>query len=448
MPGLEDHDWSIGQREHTPIHYTKPQSLSYLVDHLRNRFLISPETQEYRKRIADKTFYSNEAFWERVLNSSRYWGFQNVVLDGFRIIDWFPRSPGLSFTLEAAQARKNAEKHLEDKSKNVYRPDGKEMAIRGGIGTYRFNPFDYQNRDYCLCTATSNEYCHTGIPLAVSVEQLQDLDFYALHKITGKYQPISASIAPYFTHLSHVPKFYFFVDEIVPIRVATFSLLLTPVVFMRGENGENLTSFCTVQFDDSQNLDLANIWLLEYAHRYHAEIITDYDQQRPAFSNVPFSLQNVMADEISITHLLQSGFSEREAIILKYWRPIMKINNKGSMNIIQGDNKGTAIASGSIQNSLNQVNPPNVPEEIKVLFKELRSQIEELCKQLSPDEAEIVKQDLEALSTEVLKDKPSKRIFEIKIESLKKAAENVAEVAIPILTIADKLLPFLLAKVK
>lgn len=64
-----------------------------------------------------------------------------------------------------------------------------------------------------------------------------------------------------------------------------------------------------------QDLDAASSWLQDYANKYKSKIVTDYDQQRPAFANVPFSLQNVMTGAISFESLVQEGISREDALI-------------------------------------------------------------------------------------------------------------------------------------
>ena len=111
------------------------------------------------------------------------------------------------------------------------------------------------------------------------------------------------------------------------------------------------------------------------------------------------------------------------------------INIHGSNNVV----------ADTIQNSFNQIQSSGASDEIKGLLTELTKQVDALCKHLNEDEAAIVKQDLETLAKEAAKEKPSKKIFEIKLESLKKAAENIGEIAGPVAEIAVKLMPLIIA---
>jgi hypothetical protein len=320
---------------HRPIKYSKQEAQSFIYDHLGNRHLIYPNKREDIKNIADKSFTRNEVFWAEILNTTRYYNYRNVLLERFQIIDWFPRSPGLTFTLDAIKALKEAEQYREPGSKFVYQPYGKEMALKGGVGSYRFNPFEYQGSKYCLCTATSDGFCHTGIPLAIPLDWMEQIDFSANYKIVGRYQPIDAPIDKYFTHVSKLPKFYFVVEDLEPTGKAYEPVWVTPVVFMQHEIGEKLASYYTCKADDPKALDDASTWLQDYAHRYNSQIVTDYDQQRPAFANVPFSLQNVMAGSVSLQQLLDVGFSKMDAEKI-----IVQINVSGNFqgNLIVGNN--------------------------------------------------------------------------------------------------------------
>lgn len=332
---------NVWETTHPPIEYTKPEALSFIYDHLGNQRLVHPQKQAEIKNVTDKSFHKNEEFWTEILNTTRYYNYRNVVLEGFQITDWFPRSPGLTYTLDAARSRENAKKHFEPGSRSVYTPMGKDYEIKGGVGSYRFNPFEYEGTKYCLCTATSDGFCHTGIPLAIPLEWMGKIDFSAAYKITGKYQHIDNSIDKHFTHMSGLPKFYFLIEDLVEDRtVSTRSLVVTPVVFMHGKDGERLASYCTCYPDNPRDVDATSAWLQDYADRYDAKIVTDYDQQRPAFANVPFSLQNVMAGNVLLQQLLDFGFSQKDAEKL-----IIQINITGNFqgNLIVGNN--------------NQINP-------------------------------------------------------------------------------------------
>ncbi len=448
MSDLTEHDWSIHQHDHLPVRYSRHESRSYLINHLSCRKLTTLTNRPRKPMATDKTFHTNEDFWGRFLRSTRYYGFQNVILSGFRIFDWFPRSPGLSYTLGADEAWENARNHLEAGSSFVYTPEGKEWALKGGIGSYRFNPFSYQGTTYCLGTASSSEFCHSGIPLAIPMEFMENLEFRVSHKIVGHYQPIAEPIAILLPHNRGIPKFYFLVEEIERINPLGSPSLITPVVLMRRDNGEELVSYCSCNPDDPDDLNSTSDWLQEYAHRYDASIITDYDQQNPAFIDLPFSLQNVMGNKISYASLIDNGFSPREAMILNGMRrPIVNNKYEGNINFVQGNNSGNLTAATNISNSFNPTTN-SIPDEAMLLFEQLGSQIDALCKQLSTDEAAIVKQDLDVVAKEAAKEKPSKKIFEIKFESLKKAAENVAELAGPIALTAGKLLSILLTLAK
>lgn len=103
MSRLYEND-DIWETTHRPIDYSKPEAISFIYDHLGNQRLIYPQKQAKLENIADKTFHRNEVFWAEILDATRYYNYRNVVLEGFQIIDWFPRSPGLIFTLDAAKA--------------------------------------------------------------------------------------------------------------------------------------------------------------------------------------------------------------------------------------------------------------------------------------------------------------------------------------------------------
>jgi hypothetical protein len=136
--------------------------LEYLMNaNLKARPL--PSTQE-----ADVAVSSNQDFWDLVKAKQKRIGLKWIKLDGFSLLDWFPRSPGLYYTDFARSARYEASNYLKvRKNCLVYEPKGKVHMINGGVGSLRFKPTRILNEDCWLCTATSDSYCHTGVPLAI-----------------------------------------------------------------------------------------------------------------------------------------------------------------------------------------------------------------------------------------------------------------------------------------
>jgi hypothetical protein len=88
-----------------------------------------PSTQD-----ADVAVSSNQEFWDLVKARQRRIGLKWIKLDGFSLLDWFPRSPGLYYTDFARDARYEARNYLRvQEDCLVYEPEGKVHMINGGV---------------------------------------------------------------------------------------------------------------------------------------------------------------------------------------------------------------------------------------------------------------------------------------------------------------------------
>ncbi len=119
-----------------------------------------------------------------LISEEQFWGqtgevmFGSVHLKGFRITDWFPRSPGVFWSNHARRARETVYANRPESDPElglVYTPESKMGLIEGGgIGTIRLRP---RRVDQTLCwfgTAVKSEHCHVGIPLAIPDALLQN----------------------------------------------------------------------------------------------------------------------------------------------------------------------------------------------------------------------------------------------------------------------------------
>lgn len=56
--------------------------------------------------------------------------------------------------------------------------------------------------EFWLCTATSDGYCHTGVPLAIPSQLIERVDFKLnyLYKITGQVKFLPEMLEQHFSH--------------------------------------------------------------------------------------------------------------------------------------------------------------------------------------------------------------------------------------------------------
>ena len=109
---------------------------------------------------------------------------------------------------------------------------------------------------------------------------------------------------------------------------------------------------------------------------------------------------------------------------------------------VSGITNSAVVAGGTVHGSVtNNVNLENLPgkEEEKKDLLTLVSQLEVLAKQLPPEkeeEAQRIVKRLQGVVTELSNTKPDKENLQFNLESLQKAAQNVAALVPSILPIA------------
>lgn len=285
----------------------------HLADHFKNANLkLNPRDLD-QHGIAGTSFSSNRNFWNAILHGRHATSFGVVRLVGFQISDWFPRTPGLYHTKSAEECRASSAKYLTQIGTDVfYKPIGKGLLLRGGIGSVRFKPIRVpamSNDEYWLCTATSDEYVHTGVPLAIPDRLMPKVNFRSVYTIIGRIRFLPNVLEPYFSHMTRIPQIYLLVDEIEKSNASRELPYITPMVFFSSkwkvvlEDGlAGFTTFVTCH-PNPEELDNAVEWLTKYVDFYRGEIITNFDEQSPWFENAPFSLPKVMTGKLDLQNL-------------------------------------------------------------------------------------------------------------------------------------------------
>jgi hypothetical protein len=145
--------------------------------------LVAPNEATSQEDVS--RYQQNETFWADLLTDRISFG-DEIVLEKFHVLDWFPRAPGLYHTKRARFSRELAfeflhrgwESPIRDHANTnnepgssgytkVFMPEGKLSMLQGGIGAIRLKPIKLPTEPHWLLTASSDGIPHTGVPLAV-----------------------------------------------------------------------------------------------------------------------------------------------------------------------------------------------------------------------------------------------------------------------------------------
>jgi hypothetical protein len=304
----------------------------------------------------------------------------------------------LYYTDDAGIARHEARNYLRvQEDYLVYEPKGKIQMINGGVGSLRFKPTRILNDDCWLCTATSDSYCHTGIPLALPNELFINWDYDYRHdfEIIGQIRYVPTLLEEYYSHLSNIPQFYILVETIKRLGVRRDShCLISPLVFFSTvESSEKFATFVNCRVEDDLQISEAANWISDYVNNCSGEVLTNYDQQKPYFRNAPFALEKLMNGQITIHDVgrldigranlvcetVQKIQSIEATLIMNNQGDVYNVGQAGAVGryarsdnntFIQGQNQTLAKAAEEIQNLLKQLEQtnPNATETDKVAY--------------------------------------------------------------------------------
>jgi hypothetical protein len=292
------------------------------------------------RALPDESYGANEDVWKALLPPSpRLHANLTVTLSKFSLFDWFPRSPGLYHTPEAAQSRRNAEQfsrrvpvsellpaqklfrgHTGQNREflEIFEPYGKLSMLKGGIGCIHLRSKRLDSGEAWFMSASSSGIAHEGFPVALPdhlyqryFDQIQALGALRCD-LHGKLQFLPDPLVELYRGYRGVPQLYLLVDQLEPASVRTGSselLVTVGIGFLSSYEGQEKMYASYATFDPSNPgaVDETAAWLEEtYVQSlYQGSVATDFDEHMLRFANATFSLNGLMRNELN-RHAVQA----------------------------------------------------------------------------------------------------------------------------------------------
>lgn len=417
-------------------------------------------TNEAKAQRMDEEVRSAEQFWQQ----QQELALGSVRIRDVRIIDWFPRAPGVFWSARARRAREEIwmEPALDDRRLGRYYAPRSKMGLieHGGIGTIRLLPKKVDDQTCLLATAVSGTECHAGIPLAIP----QDL-YLASSLKWGDYVELRGRVR--FLHevglddvagsVHHARPLVVLVDEIKGSKAARSldRIKITPVALFeplddspnRGRGSLNYT-FVHCHAGSDSDLDMAGEWIEQYAKTYSGRVVTNFDQQRPLLAGAPLSYQRLVVNTYDRATLVRIGGDAQIARVDTF----IQHQHIGTMNTGHHINVGGS-AIINIDSTLNNVKQTigsagslNVSQrtELESLVEKLKTELDHV-KAAHAEEAQAVASALEKVVAQASKPAAERKsnMLQLSAKGLKDAAELLKDIAPAVLSTAGSVAKFI-----
>ncbi len=419
----------------------------YLATHLATaNFRVASPQIDTLQRPTERVFHTNNSVWEAILYERLRRTDITIILDGFFLFEWLPRSPGLFYTKRGRDARREAEHNIESIRDGViiYNPYGKASMLDGGVGNVRLKPVDIRDKSYVFMAASSSGICHEGFPVGVPIEFYnQCIDEITargvvVRRLVGKLKFIPDSLSDLYRGYAEVPQLYLDVENVLPPTNAQsrhMEELRVSVAasFMSDYEGPNRTYATYVNFDPSErdSLRIATEWIEQdyVIGRYRGRVITDFDQQQGHFATAPFSLEKVMKLQLTEVEVrdIASKWHVNADRALKHQAQVVILTQEVYMDSkykVTGGNIG-AIGDGAEAHNVIQVSNQTLGSiDIATLAGELSRLRAEARKEATEPEHDISVSEL-AKAEQAAKAGESSKV----VEHLRAAGKWALEVA-------------------
>lgn len=99
---------------------------------------------------------------------------------------------------------------------------------------------------------------------------------------------------------------------------------------------------------------------------------------------------------------------------------------------------GSVVAAESIKDSFNVIERSNIKDDLKEQLKQLAQAVEAMAKELPKEKAEEVADDMKRLAEEATKEKPNAKWYNVSIDGLIAAAQNLGKVGEAVIDLSGK----------
>lgn len=399
------------------------------------------------------------------------WGSSNerIILSGvnargFKLSDWFPRSPGVYWTDGAMRAKGSVwsgKMHSDPQLGEYYSPESKMHLIEdGGVGTIRLRP-KHIDGEYCwMATALSNFHCCSGIPLALPYSLLQESgiiwgDFVNLK---GRVRFLNdAGLDDIAASVHRVRPLIVFVEEIEgalpkrakePVEITPVSLFESLKQTSFGNdgipgNGRIGYTFARCPAGSDKELDDAIEWIELYSAKYNGRVITNFDEQRPLLADAPLSYQRLINQSYDRNVVrIHGGVIQVEHIENFSQRVDMTYNTNVGENAIVNIGSKLKDVKQSITASAGLTAAQR--GQLDGFVASMKEDLERV-RSTHPHEAEAIGEALQKAISNATKppEERNRNILQLSAKGLKDAAELVADVAPKLLATAHLIAKFI-----
>jgi hypothetical protein len=396
--------------------------------------------------------------WADVL-SERIRARRTVVVRDVLLSEWFPRSPGLFHTPDAAARREEARHHLmmltDDQRERYARSDppgpdvfdlyGKYQMLAGGIGCVRLNRRASVDGPLWFMSASSTLFAEEGMPVALSDDLYEQyIDEITVRgvlpcTVTGRLMLLPDSLLTLFEDYRGVPRVYIHVDRIEAAGYTALECgedpIVSAAVLFTSEERPYRMNAAYINFVPGRvgTLERRLPWLEEYVKGLHGgTVVTDFDEQATRFPHAVFSLSKVAQGALVGAEIRSvasaAGIREGQINCLLVQQAEVIVNQ---VNVNQefrvGDTfrdigAGAVIVNrSSLFNALNALQTHEDPREAEAL-KELAASV------IASQEPEAM-ESLNELTEELDKSEPSKHRLKTWLNAIASALPDVAKVA-------------------